>query len=389
MTPDFGRASYDPPSMTSTPYLCPKCNPLPDAAVECLVDYGHDGPAEEPATLPVRPRCGTVATMLTDLTFTAVPLDRADLTRRDDGWFATCLAERSTRVVPVWRDQSAFAPAPPQRAWWADGPTGAAIMAAASTVVLLGLGGHGGDGDETGAVPAWVAADLSDLTDADVAALLGTAETDDLRMRAALLPRFDSGLLAYARGLLYWHRRHRYCGVCGSPTNAGDAGHIRRCTNTACRAEHFPRTDPAVIMLITCPDPNSDPARERCLLGRQARWPKGMVSTLAGFVEPGESLEDAVRREVWEETGVRVGEVSYRGSQPWPFPSSIMLGFRGEVASKAGADLKINQSELEEAAWYNRLEVRSLRTRGLKMPNRFSIARMLVEEWLAEAREEN
>src|SRR5690606_14980610 len=124
-------------------------------------------------------------------------------------------------------------------------------------------------------------------------------------------------------GLAYWHARHRFCGVCGAPTVCQQGGHQRRCTG--CGAVHFPRTDPAVIVLVT--------RGERCLLGRSARFPHGMYSTLAGFVEPGESLEETVAREVFEEAGVRVGPPRYRSSQPWPFPASLMVGFRAEALS--------------------------------------------------------
>src|SRR5262249_4560440 len=153
-------------------------------------------------------------------------------------------------------------------------------------------------------------------------------------------------LLAYARGLMHWHARHGFCGVCGSRTESASAGHVRKCTNPDCGASHFPRTDPAVIMLVHDGD--------KALLGRQKVWPQGMYSTLAGFVEPGESLEETVRREVYEETGIAVGEVVYHSSQPWPFPASLMIGFHAEARSRT-----INRvdSELEDAGWFSRAEL--------------------------------
>src|SRR5690606_35249197 len=132
-------------------------------------------------------------------------------------------------------------------------------------------------------------------------------------------------LLAYARGLVHWHVRHRFCPACGGPMQSAEAGHVRRCAGSSCGTQNFPRTDPAVIMLV------SD--GERAILGRQRVWPAGMHSVLAGFVEPGESLEDAVAREVLEEVGVAVSDVTYHSSQPWPFPASIMLGFYARAAS--------------------------------------------------------
>ena len=147
-------------------------------------------------------------------------------------------------------------------------------------------------------------------------------------------------MLAHARGLMHWRVKHRFCGVCGSPCEPRSAGNATACTG--CDAQHFPRTDPAVIMLVVRGD--------RCLLGHSRRFPHArMFSTLAGFVEPGESLEEAVRREVEEETGVQVGDVRYHSSQPWPFPSSIMLGFHAEALSD---ELDIDPEELQEARWF-------------------------------------
>src|SRR5262249_49094954 len=154
-------------------------------------------------------------------------------------------------------------------------------------------------------------------------ALADEVEFTDLRRVGPLLERFEGSLLAYARGITYWHQRHRFCGVCGAPTRSRDAGHVRVCLNETCKTQHFPRTDPAVIMLVHDGD--------RCLLGRQSVWPTGMHSTLAGFVEPGESLEEAVAREVREETAIEVTDVAYHSSQPWPFPSSVMLGFHARA----------------------------------------------------------
>src|SRR6202035_1871917 len=146
---------------------------------------------------------------------------------------------------------------------------------------------------------------------------------------AARLERQEGALLAFARAMLFWHSRHRYCGLCGSPTRSEEAGHMRRCTDPACSAAHFPRTDPAVIMLVTDGD--------RALLGRQAVWAKGQHSTLAGLVAPGESLE---------ETGIVVDEVVYHSSQPWPFPASIMLGFTARALT---TELQVDPGELEAA----------------------------------------
>ena len=186
----------------------------------------------------------------------------------------------------------------------------------------------------------------------------------------AALDRRDASLLAQALGLANWHRRHRFCGGCGAPTSMGEAGYLRTCTS--CGALHFPRLDPAVIMLVT--------DGERCLLGRQPAWPPTMYSALAGFVEPGESLEDAVAREVFEEVGLNVSDVRYHSSQPWPFPSSLMLGF---TATAGDTTLVVDHDELADACWFSRADVTQAATGGsLMLPGPISIARQLVQSWL-------
>jgi NAD+ diphosphatase len=179
-----------------------------------------------------------------------------------------------------------------------------------------------------------------------------------------------SGLFAHAIGLSNWHARHGFCPKCGSPTTVTAAGHVRVCTR--CGTEHYPRNDPAVIMLVVDDD-------DRCLLGHNPAWPPGRFSTLAGFVEPGESLEQAVIREVHEEVGVRVDDVRYEGSQPWPFPASLMLGFRAHASDPK---LRIDVSEITEARWFSRDElVAAGQRREVLMPGAISIARWLIEGW--------
>jgi NAD+ diphosphatase len=276
-------------------------------------------------------------------------------------------------VVPFWRDHNLFLAGGPaanaaRRPLAIAGETAAAAVRAAAEVVMLGV-----DSDDT----AWFAADLTDWEANALAALGEGAELAELRRMSPLLATAEAALLAYARGMLQWHRRHRFCGVCGGPTTSRHGGHLRVCDGAACGADHFPRTDPAVIMLVTRPGGDGG----ACLLGRQARWPAGMFSTLAGFVEPGESLEEAVAREVGEETGVRVDRIRYRGSQPWPFPSSLMLGFRAEAA--ADAEIALDDEELEDARWFTRGDLARFGERGLRLPRADSIARALIEEWIA------
>ncbi|MGH8138894.1 MAG: NAD(+) diphosphatase [Steroidobacteraceae bacterium] len=194
---------------------------------------------------------------------------------------------------------------------------------------------------------------------------------EELRPLSPLLPADEAGLLAYARAMTIWRNRHRFCGVCGARTAAQRAGHLIRCTNEISPHEFFPRIDPAIIVLV------SD--GERALLGRQADWPAGRYSTIAGFVEPGESLEDAVLREVFEETGVAVSNPRYDSSQPWPFPSSLMIGFHAQA--QGGNPIQVQTgNELEDARWFTRAQVRS---EGMPLvPPSHSISYRLIRTWL-------
>lgn len=197
----------------------------------------------------------------------------------------------------------------------------------------------------------------------------------DLRSFALLADHLQGGLAAYARGMLHWQQRHRFCGNCGSPTWLGQAGHRATCSNPDCAIEHFPRTDPAIIVVVVHGD--------RALLGRQSVWPQKRYSTLAGFVEPGESLEDAVCREVAEEAGVIVSDCDYFGSQPWPFPSSLMLGF---VAQASDPEIR-RGDELEDVRWFDPDEFIDLVTRREVLPPPpLSVSFSLIEHWLLSTR---
>ncbi|MER7654335.1 NAD(+) diphosphatase [Streptomyces albidoflavus] len=200
-----------------------------------------------------------------------------------------------------------------------------------------------------------------------------SARAAGLREAGLLLSPRDAGLLVHAVALENWQRLHRFCSRCGERTVIAAAGHIRRCP--ACGAEHYPRTDPAVIMLVT-------DDQDRALLGRQVHWPEGRFSTLAGFVEPGEAIEESVRREVFEEAGVTVGEVTYVASQPWPFPSSLMLGFTAKATSP---HITVDGEEIEEARWFSRDELRTaFETGEVRPPYGISIAARLIELWYGE-----
>lgn len=202
----------------------------------------------------------------------------------------------------------------------------------------------------------------------------GAAEFPDLRAAAGLLPPGEAAIAAQARHLVDWHARHLHCPGCGAATTPEQAGWSRRCPE--CSALHFPRTDPVVIALV------SDGAR--CLLGRQTGWPRNLYSALAGFVEPGESVEEAVAREVREESGVRVHRVRYLASQPWPFPASLMLGCHAEAAS---TEVLVDHTELEDARWFPLSEIRSALhapTPTLTLPPPVAIAHHLIKTWAEE-----
>lgn len=190
----------------------------------------------------------------------------------------------------------------------------------------------------------------------------------DLRYLGSVLPAAEANLVAHARALVLWHDSQQFCGRCGTSASISAGGNVRSCSNPECGVHIFPRVDPAIITLVS--------RDNRCLLGRQPNWPEGRYSTIAGFVEPGESLEDSVAREVMEETNIAVSHVTYHSSQPWPFPSSLMLGFSAVGDSE---EIQLNDGELEDAQWFTRKELRS----GFpKLPYRLSIARRLVDDWL-------
>ena len=298
--------------------------------------------------------------------YAAGGLDRVGHLRKDPAWLADRLEHASTRFVPVWRALNLVQDTP-------EGPVPlllerdrvAPVLDATASPVLLGIEGEA----------ALFALDLSAAdSPLDILSLDPPGHRFlDLRAFGPLLGRRDGAVLAYAKGMMHWHARHRFCGVCGSPTVSAEAGHVRHCSNPDCKASHFPRTDPAVIMLV------SD--GENCLLGRQAVWPAGMYSTLAGFVEPGESLEEAVAREVHEEAGIEVDSVIYHSSQPWPFPASIMLGF---VATARTRDIRIATDELQDARWFSRRWLLDQPDGPeFRRPRQDSIARRLIDDWLA------
>ncbi len=295
--------------------------------------------------------------------YTGSPLDRASQRRDDAGFVAAALDDAHSLFAPVWRSRSLMR-------GLEDGRAEAVLLSREAAERVRMAGGPWAflgmwDGRATFAVDCSPAEDPLPLLPEGVGAF------EDLRKVAGLLPPGEASVLAHARGLMHWRVRHRFCGGCGGACEPRSAGNAMACA--ACGAQHFPRTDPAVIMLVVRGD--------RCLLGHSQRFPSAtMYSTLAGFVEPGESLEEAVRREVFEETSVQVGLVRYHSSQPWPFPSSIMLGFHCEGLTEQVA---VDPEELRAAHWFSRDELRRHGELGFSLPRVDSIARRLIEDWLA------
>lgn len=295
--------------------------------------------------------------------YTGSPLDRLSGQRDDADFIAAQLADDAALFVPVWRSRNLM------RGVEQGNPEAVLLSRAGAEAVRMAGGPWAFLGlwekRPVFAVDCSAAEDPLPLLPSQMGAF------SDLRGVAGLLPEGEASVLAHARGLMHWRVKHRFCGVCGSATEPRNAGNAMACPS--CAAQHFPRTDPAVIMLVVRGD--------HCLLGHSTRFPNvKMYSTLAGFVEPGESLEEAVRREVMEESGISVGLVRYHSSQPWPFPASIMLGFYGEGLTE---QIVIDPEELQDARWFSRAELRDPAAHGFALPRVDSIARRLIEDWLA------
>src|SRR5580692_5053298 len=292
--------------------------------------------------------------MQTRNVFAGPYLERAGHLRSDPVWFDEALADARSRVVPVWNSRSLIVGGDSPRAALLELGEIPAGNCNSNDLILLGRF----DGANLFAY---------EIESLEPPAAPAGARFEDLRLAAAQMPEDQAGLLSYARAMISWRRTHRYCGRCGAKTVPDKSGHVLVCSNLACRHEQFPRIDPAIIVLV------SD--GERVLLGRQASWPIGRYSTIAGFVEPGESLEDAVAREVLEESGVRVDVIVYLSSQPWPFPSSLMLGFTAHALTR---EVHLKDQELEDARWFTRAEVSS----GTPLlPPIQSISFSLIEHW--------
>jgi NAD+ diphosphatase len=299
--------------------------------------------------------------------FSGNPLNRASEKRTDAAWIEAKRREPDTLILPMWRlmpfllgDEKSVGPA--ELGLLRPGLC-ESLAAPDAASVFLGLEGE----------QALFAVDISAAPDpATSGPLAGFGHFRDARASAQLLPLKDAAIMGQAKAMIDWHQRHGFCARCGHATTATDGGYRRVCPN--CGAEHFPRTDPVVIMLAT--------HGEECLVGRGKHFPAGMYSALAGFVEPGETIEEAVRRELKEESGIDTGAVTYHATQPWPFPSSLMIGCFAQALTK---DLVVDQNELAEARWLDRATARAVlegtRVEGLWLPPPIAIAHHLIKAW--------
>ena len=300
--------------------------------------------------------------------FAGNPLDRASYKRSDPDWIKARLDDPDSLCVAIWNGKPLVEKTPDtadgMRIAYLSMPMALEVAGSDQRVLFMGLW----------KATAVFAVDLEGSADPAEGPLNGLGQFEDLRAIALRLPQTDAAILATAKQVFEWRRKHGFCPKCGQPTLAIDGGWKRVCD--ACRTEHFPRTDPVVIMLPTFGD--------RCLLGRQSVWPKGMYSALAGFLEPGESIEEACAREVMEEAGLTAVSVSYHSTQPWPYPSSLMIGLFAEVADdNAAAD----DTELEEVRWFTRPQIQAMLRGELsdaRAPGAMAIAHQLIKAW-AEA----
>ncbi len=306
-------------------------------------------------------------------TFAGNSLDRADVMRRDEEQIQAAANHHTSRYLAMCNLNVLVNPAPLETAatdpalqlhWLSQDQIAAANLSVSP--VLLGVRQDA----------AHFAIDVSELEDpASVLGLADTCRFEDCRSAAMMLAADQSGIVAQSRSQIDWHRRHQFCSVCGNQTSSRKGGHVRRCPQ--CKSEHFPRTDPVAIMLIIDGD--------RCLLGQSAgRLARtGMYSALAGFIDQGESIEEAVRREVGEEAGVQVAEVRYHSSQPWPFPSSLMIGCHGRAAS---TEISMDTTEMADVRWFSRTDVDTAlqgNNSDLRVPGPIAIAHHLIVSWVA------
>ncbi len=306
--------------------------------------------------------------MTKPLVFTGNRFDRAAQYRADANWMAEKQQDPSSRYVPLHSLRALIDLSDGPSIDWRGYADVKEYIDAGATLIFLGI------------------ADFSCHFAVDVSAIENPKRLDnpdwgkfiDVRSVSAQLRPGDAGALAQARSMIAWHDNHGFCAVCGSPTQIQDSGYSRKCTDESCNAPHFPRTDPVAIMMVTMGD--------KCLMGTGHNFPPGQYSCLAGFIEPGETIEQGVRREVFEETGIKTGDVHYHSSQPWPYPSSLMIGCFAEALSE---EITIDPVELADARWFTRDEMRQMKENAEtpEMPRLsppLAIAHQLAKAWIED-----
>lgn len=306
--------------------------------------------------------------MTKPLVFTGNRFDRAANFRSDETWMAEKLKDSSSRFLPVHSLKALIDLNDGPCIDWRGSSDVQDYIESGATLIFLGI------------------ADFSCHFAVDVSAMENPKQPPnsdwgkfiDVRSISAQLRPGEAGALAQARSMISWHDNHGYCAVCGSKTKLQEAGYSRKCISESCNASHFPRTDPVAIMMVTMGD--------KCLMGTGHHFPKQQYSCLAGFIEPGETIEQGVRREVFEETGIKTGDVTYHSSQPWPYPSSLMIGCFAEALSE---DITIDPKELADACWFTRDEIKEMivkaaTTETPRLSPPLAIAHQLAKAWVAE-----
>jgi len=299
--------------------------------------------------------------MLRDKSIIQGDLDRVSIKRNDEQWIESCLKEDSALLIPIFDSKILILKETDQSPVFVNPTEVVHISDLLKRTILLGQKHE----------KTYFALNVEEEETAVNLCKHKNAEFKDLRQVIPFVNAQDYQFLALARFMVYWNQKNQYCGICGIPTRSAEAGNLRICTKDECAEHHFPAMDPAVIVLVS----NGD----KCLLGSQPGWPKGMYSTIAGFVEPGESAEDAVIREVQEETGIRTKNIIYQSSQPWLFPGSLMLGFTAEALN---TEINIEQDELDDARWFTREEIRNNVASGvMRLSSKVSISYELIKTW--------
>ncbi|MBO0332355.1 NAD(+) diphosphatase [Sneathiella sp. CAU 1612] len=303
------------------------------------------------------------------IVFAGGDFDRASHLRTDPNWIEQKLRDPNSRFLPMHQLKALISLTEGARIDWRGYSEVQEFITAGASLIFLG------NTDTT----SHFAIDVSEIENPKRPPVEDWGKFIDVRSVAPQLSSGEAGALAQARSMIDWHNRHGFCAVCGAPTQPQEAGYSRKCEDTSCSATHFPRTDPVAIMMVTKGD--------KCLLGQGINFPGDFYSCLAGFIEPGETIEQGVMREVLEESGIQVTNVRYHQSQPWPFPSSLMIGC---FADALNDDITVDHTELNDARWFTREEVRrmleqSTKPTGLRIGGPIALAHQLAKAWVEEA----